>query len=283
MFEAISALFNYQFMQYAFFACLLASFGCGIIGSYVVVKRIGFLAGGIAHTVLAGMGIAYFYGGSLMLGAVLVAITSAILIGLIKLKWGQDEDILIAAFWSVGMAIGILFISKTPGYNIDLMSYLFGNILLVTERDLLFMLLLDIAIVVTVTAFYKQFLATAFDEEFAGLRGVHVEWIYILMLCLIALTVVLLINIVGLILVIALLILPAASAAQFAGSITRMMVLSVLLSLVITVSGLLLSYTPDLPSGSTIIVVAGFVYLISMLLRRLLTRIRKQKIADAEN
>ena len=281
MFESINALFSYQFMQYAFVACLLASIGCGIIGTYVVVKRIGFLAGGIAHTVLAGMGIAYFLGGSLMLGAVIAALISAVLIGLIKLRWHQDEDILIAAFWSVGMAIGILFISRTPGYNIDLMSYLFGNILLVTKQDLLFMLLLDIAIITTVTAFYKQFLATAFDEDFAGLRGVRVEAIYILMLCVIALTVVLLINIVGLILVIALLILPAAAAAQFAGSIARMMIIAIILSMVTTVSGLLLSYAPDLPSGSTIIVVAGVVYLISLLLRRALTRMRKREIADS--
>ena len=226
------------------------------------------------------MGIAYFLGGPLMLGAVIVALLSAVLIGLIKLRWRQDEDILIAAFWSVGMAIGILFISRTPGYNIDLMSYLFGNILLVTKQDLLFMLLLDVAIIATVSAFYKQFLATAFDEEFAGLRGVHVEWIYILMLCLIALTVVLLINIVGLILVIALLILPAASAALFAGSIARMMASAVFLSMIVTVSGLLLSYAPDLPSGSTIIVLSGVVYVALIFLRLLLDRRSKQKIAD---
>ena len=280
MIESINALFHYQFMQYAFCACLLASVGCGIIGTYVVVRRIGFLAGGIAHTVLAGMGIAYFLGGSLMLGAVIVAVISAILIGLIKLKWHQDEDILIAAFWSVGMAIGILFISRTPGYNIDLMSYLFGNILLVTKQDLLFMLLLDVAIIATVGAFYKQFLATAFDEEFAGLRGVHVQWLYILMLCMIALTVVLLINIVGLILVLALLIMPAASAAQFAGSIARMMVIAVFLSMLVTVSGLFLSYAPDLPSGSTIIVLSGLVYVLSILLRRALLWKNKRQAAE---
>lgn len=280
MIESVTALFHYQFMQYALCACLLASVGCGIIGTYVVVRRIGFLAGGIAHTVLAGMGIAYFLGGSLMLGAVIVAVVSAILIGLIKLKWRQDEDILIAAFWSVGMAIGILFISRTPGYNIDLMSYLFGNILLVTKQDLLFMLLLDVAIIATVSAFYKQFLATAFDEEFAGLRGVRVEWIYILMLCMIALTVVLLINIVGLILVIALLIMPAASAAQFAASIARMMIIAVFLSMIVTVSGLLLSYSPDLPSGSTIIVLSGLVYVLSILLRRGLLRKNKRQAIE---
>lgn len=274
----MNSLFSYQFMQYAIIACLLASVGCGIIGTYVVVKRVGFLAGGIAHTVLAGMGVAYFVGSSPMLGAVIAAVISAVLIGLIKLRWKQDEDILIAVFWSVGMAIGILFISQTPGYNIDLMSYLFGNILLVKKQDLLLMFLLDIAIITTVLLFYKQFLATAFDEEFASLRGVPVELFYIIMLCMIALTVVLLINIVGLILVIALLIMPAASAAQFAGSIARMMVVSIILSMVITLSGLLISYQPDLPSGSTIIVLAGLVYTVSVLSRQIITRRNKRRV-----
>ena len=268
-------------MQHALLACLLASVGCGIIGTYVVVERIGFLAGGIAHTVLAGMGIAYFLGSAPMLGAIIVALLAALLVGYIKLRWHQDEDILIAAFWSVGMAVGILFISRTPGYNIDLMSYLFGNILLVTSRDLFYMLLLDLAIIILVIIYYKQFLATAFDEEFAGLRGVHVEWVYILLLCAIALTVVLLINIVGLILVMALLVLPAATAAQFVGSITRMMVVSILLSMVITVSGLLLSYQPDLPSGSTIIVLAGAVYVLAIVLRRAATRWSKRRLAGS--
>jgi len=281
MIEYIQTLFRYQFMQHALLACLLASVGCGIIGTYVVVKRIGFVAGGIAHTVLAGMGIAYFMGGAPMLGAIIVALLSALLVGFIKLRWRQDEDILIAAFWSVGMAVGILFISRTPGYNVDLMSYLFGNILLVNERDLWYMLALDFAIVVIVTIYYKQFLAIAFDEEFAGLRGVRVEFVYILLLCVIALTVVLLINIVGLILVMALLVLPAASAAQFAGSITRMMYASILLSMVITVAGLMLSYQPDLPTGSTIILLAGTVYVLAIVLRRTATRRSKHRLADS--
>ena len=131
MIDFILTVFSYRFMQFALFACLLASIGCGVIGPFVVVKRVGFLAGGIAHTALAGMGIAYFLGASPLLGATAAALLSAVLIGWIKLRWKQDEDILIAAFWSVGMAIGILFISQTPGYNVDLMSYLFGNILLV--------------------------------------------------------------------------------------------------------------------------------------------------------
>jgi zinc transport system permease protein len=268
MIEFFSAVIEYQFMQYALLACLLASLGCGVIGTYVVVKRISFLTGGISHTVLAGMGIAYYLQGSPVFGAVIAALLTAILIGGIKLRWRQDEDVLIAAFWSVGMAIGILFISKTPGYNTDLMSYLFGNILLVTKRDLVLMAVLDVVVIATVYACYKQFLAATFDEEFARLRGINVEAYYILLLCMIALTIVLLIQIVGVILVMALLILPAASAVQFSNSLPRMMLIAALLSILITSSGLMLSYQPDLPSGATIIVVAGVVYFLSIICRR---------------
>lgn len=263
MSEFFINLSNYSFLQYAVIACVLASIGCGVIGTYVVVKRISFLSGGIAHAVLAGLGIAYFFNAAPILGAVVAALVTAILIGWIKLKWKQDEDVLIAAFWSVGMAIGILFISKTPGYNTDLMSYLFGNILLVSGKDLFLMAILDIVIILTVFAFNRQFLAAAFDEEFARLRGVNVEVFYILLLCMTALTVVLLIQIVGLILVMALLVLPAASVVQFSNSIPRMMVGATLLSITITSTGLLISYQPDLPSGATIIVLAGMVYFLA--------------------
>lgn len=266
--EFLGALAEYRFIQLAVGACLLASIGCGVMGAFVVVKRISSLAGGIAHAVLAGMGIAVFCNGSPILGAVIAALVSALLIGFIKLRWQQDEETLIAAFWSVGMAIGVLFISRTEGYNINLMGYLFGNILLVSGNDLLRMLVLDTVVLIVVGLFYRQFLATAFDEEFARLRGVNVEFFYILMLGMIALTVVLLIQIVGLLLVIALLVLPAASAGQFVRTLPRMMALAVLLSMLSSVGGLALSYRPDLPAGATIIVLAGLVYILAIVLSR---------------
>jgi zinc transport system permease protein len=278
--EFVSAISDYRFMQLALMACLLASIGCGVIGSYVVVKRIGFLAGGIAHSVLAGMGAAYFLGGAPVTGAVIAALTAAVLVGWVNLKWKQDEDVLIAALWSMGMATGIIFISRTPGYAPDLMSYLFGNILLVTANDLILMAILDLIILVLVAVFYKQLLATVFDEEFARLRGVNVELFYILLLCIIALTVVLLMRIVGLILVIALLILPAAAAGQVSRSLLQMMWLAVLLSVGITVAGLALSYGPNLPSGSTMVLVAGATYLLSLWLRVLYVRTRQRPRAQ---
>lgn len=266
--EFFAALPEYRFLQMALMACLLASIGCGIMGAFVVVKRISALAGGIAHAVLAGMGIAYFFNSSPILGAIIAALVSALLIGLIKLRWKQEEEILIAAFWSVGMAVGVLFISRTEGYNVNLMSYLFGNILMVSGADILRMLILDAIVILVISLYYKQFLATAFDEEFARLRGVNVEFFYILMLAMIALTVVLLIQIVGLLLVIALLVLPAASAGQFVRTLPGMMVGAVLVSLCTTMAGLAVSYSPDLPAGATIIVLAGLVYFLAMVLAR---------------
>jgi zinc transport system permease protein len=162
------------------------------------------------------------------------------------------------------MAIGVLFISRTPGYNADLMSYLFGNILMISDGDLYLMALLDGMILMLVTLFYKVFLAVSFDEEFARLRGVPVGFIYLLLLCMVALTVVLLIRVVGLILVIALLTLPAAIAGQYLRSLWRMMVLATLLGTLFSSAGLAVSYGPDLPAGATIIILAGSVYLISL-------------------
>lgn len=263
--EFFDALLVHGFLQNALVGGMLASIGCGIMGTYVVVKRIGFLAGGIAHTVLGGMGIAYFLGRSPLAGAFISAILAALLIGWVNLRWRQQEDTLIAAFWSVGMAVGIIFISRTPGYNVDLLSYLFGNILLIPRQTLYLMAAMDAAIMLTVVLFYKQFLAVAFDDEFARMRGINVELFYLLLLGMVAITVVLLIQVVGLILVIALLTLPAAIAGQWVGSLGRMMLLAVALGGVFTSGGLALAYEPDLPAGATIIVLAGGAYLLSTL------------------
>jgi zinc transport system permease protein len=241
----------------------LASVGCGIAGTYVVVKRIGYLAGGIAHAVLGGMGAAYFFGASPMGGAFAAALVSAVLIGWVHLKWREREDTLIGALWAVGMAVGILFISRTPGYSVDLMSYLFGNILMVSRAELRYMLATDLVIVAVAVAWYRPFLAVCFDEEYATLRGLRVKAIYLLLLCTVAVTVVLLIQVVGLILVIALLTLPAAIALQYFWSMGRIMIASILFGAVFTTGGLAISYTPDLPAGATIILLAGSAYLVS--------------------
>ncbi len=277
MSEFLDALLQYGFLQKALLGGLLASIGCGIMGSYVVVKRIGYLAGGISHTVLGGMGIALFAGFAPLAGALVAALVAALVIGWVNLHWQQQEDTLIGAVWAVGMAIGILFLSRTPGYNVNLMSYLFGNILLVGEGDLWVMAGLDLLVLLAVVFFYWQFLAVSFDEEFARLRGVPVTFFYLLLLCLVALTVVLLIQVVGLILVIALLTLPAAIAAQYFHSLARMMVVATLLGMLFTLLGLAVSYRPDLPAGATIILVAGVSFLLSTLLSGALRRYRSRR------
>jgi zinc transport system permease protein len=235
-----------------------------------VVKRIAFLAGGIAHSVLGGMGAAIYYGQDPLAGALIAAVVSALLIGWVRLAWRTQEDTLIGALWAIGMAVGILFIAKTPGYAADLMSYLFGNILLVPARDLWFMAGLDLVLLVTVALFYRQFLAVSFDEEFARLRGVPVAFFYLLLLVLVAVTVVLLIQVVGLILVIALLTLPAAVAGHYVHSLGRMMLLATLLGSLFTSGGLALSYAPDLPAGPTMVLLAGAVYVLSAVASRVL-------------
>jgi zinc transport system permease protein len=279
--DFIQALGQHTFLQTALLAGFLASLGCGVIGTFVVVKRIAFMAGGIAHSVLGGMGAALYFGFDPLLGALVAAVLSALLIGMVRLAWNAQEDTLIGALWAIGMAIGILFIAKTPGYTTDLMSFLFGNILLVPRRELWIMAGLDLVLILTVMLFYRQLLAVTFDEEFARLRGVPVAFFYLLLLCLVAVTVVLLIQVVGLILVIALLTLPAAIAGHYVHSLGGMMLIATLLGGVFTSAGLALSYGPDLPAGPTMILLAGSVYVVSAVLSRVLMRRRARRRAVA--
>lgn len=278
--DFFTALGQHGFLQTALIAGLLASLGCGVIGTFVVVKRITFLAGGIAHSVLGGMGAALYFGADPLGGALAAALISALLIGWVRLHWSAQEDTLIGALWAIGMAVGILFIAKTPGYSSDLMSYLFGNILLVPARDLWVMAGLDGLLLLIVWAFYRQFQAVAFDEELARLRGVPVTFFYLLLLCLVAVTVVLLIQVVGLILVIALLTLPAAIAGHYVHSLARIMVVATLLGMVFTSTGLALAYGPDLPAGPTMILLAGIVYVVSALASGLLHRRAQRRAAQ---
>ncbi len=281
--EFFKALFDYEFLQRAVIAGLLASAACGIIGTYVTVKRISMLSGGIAHSVLGGMGIAYWLAsvhGLAILpvhGAIAGAVISALVIGMVSMYSKTNEDTTIGAVWAVGMAVGLLFMSRTPGYNTNLMSYLFGNILMVRPEDLHIMVVMDIVIMIVVFLFFHEFQAVCFDTEFARLRGIRANTFYLLLLVLTALTVVALMQVVGLLLVIALLTLPPAIARMFSGSLGRMMLLSAIFGAVFTVSGLALSYGPDFPSGASIVLVAAAVYLAVMILRYVGTRFQKAK------
>lgn len=274
-----TALSQHAFLQTAVATVLLASIGCGVMGTYVVVKRIAFLAGSIAHSVLGGMGAAVYFGFEPLHGALPAAIAAALLIGWVRLHWRVQEDTLISALWAIGMAVGVLFIAKAPGYQADLMSYLFGNILLVPQESLWFMVALDVLLLIIVALYHRQFLAVVFDEEFARLRGVPVGFFYLLLLVLVAVTVVLLIQVVGLILVLALLTLPAAVAGHYVHSLGRMMLIATMLGALLSITGLALSYGPDLPAGPTIILLAGGVYVLSAVVTQVLGRRRAQLAA----
>ncbi|MBN1341642.1 MAG: metal ABC transporter permease [Phycisphaerae bacterium] len=275
--EFLNALASSPLLQHALLAGVIASVACGVIGSYVVARRITYIAGGVAHCTLGGMGAARYFnvvhGWSWLHplhGAIVAAVAAALIIGLVSLRARQREDTVISALWAIGMAVGILFIARTPGYYEDLMSYLFGNILLVSHQDLFLIAALDVAVVGCGVLLYKNFLAVCFDEEFARLRGLSVEFYYLLLLCLTALTVVVLVRVVGLVMVIALLTLPVAVAGHFVSRLWQIMVVSTLLSIALTTGGLAVSYGPELPPGATTIALAGVVYLVVVIAARLL-------------
>jgi zinc transport system permease protein len=189
------------------------------------------------------------------------------------LRAKEREDTVISALWAVGMAAGILFIFKTPGYNEDLMSYLFGNILMVSSSDLYLIALLDFVVIGLTMLFYKQFLAVCFDEEFARTRGVRVNFYYLLILCLTALTVVLTVSVVGIIMVIALISLPVAIASRFFNRVWKIMLFSVCLGILFTSGGLAISYTPNLPAGAVTIMFAGLAYILTILYSAIKTKV----------
>ena len=260
---------QYEFMRNALLAGLLAAVACGIVGTYVVTKKIVFISGGIAHASFGGIGLGYLLGINPVLGAMFFAVAAALGVGLATRKTRLPEDTGVGIMWAMGMALGIIFIGLAPGYAPDLFSYLFGNILTVPVADLLIMLALDIVIVLVVALFFKEFLALSFDEEFSTVVGVPVGVLYLLLLCLIALTVVVLIRVVGIILVVALLTIPAALARQFTYNLRKMMPLAVLFGVLFSLGGLWLSYLFDLASGATIILLSGTVLLTFFLGKRL--------------
>ena len=259
MFEA----FQFEFMRNALMAGLLASVACGIVGVYVVVKKIVSMSGSIAHASFGGIGLGYLFKFNPVLGAMFFALLSALTMGLVTRKTRLPEDTATGILWALGMALGVIFIGLAAGYAPDLMSYLFGNILTVPASDLYLMLALDIIIIALVIIFYKDFLLLCFDEEYATVAGLPVDGLYLLLLCMVALTVVVLIRVVGMILVIALLTFPAALARQFTHSLKKMMLLSVAFDMVFTFGGLWLSFVLNLASGATIILLSGTVLLIS--------------------
>jgi len=274
--DGFLSFWQYEFFRNALVAGLLASVACGIIGSYVVVKRIALVAGGISHTAYGGIGLGFFLGINPIAGAAVFSLAAAAIIVWIRNKSSQYEDTLIAIMWAMGMAIGIYFVGKTPGYAPNLMSYLFGNILTIPTNDLFIIAVLDLIIAGSTLILFKEFRALTFDEEHTRIAGLPTTFLNLLLFCLVSLTVVALIRAVGVILVIALLTIPAAIAVQYCRNLQSMMLLAIVLGAVFTTVGLVISAFENIASGATIVFVAGIGYLISFLFRPLISRFLPQ-------
>lgn len=257
--------FEFEFMRNALMAGLLASVICGVIGTLIVVNRLVFLSGGIAHSAYGGIGIAAYFGWPYMAGASLFAVFSGMLMALVTIRARQRADTIVGVMWAAGMATGIIMLDLTPGYNVDLMSFLFGSILSVPGSDLIIMALLGVLILFLVAWFYRDLLSMSYDEEFAQVRGVPVRPLYFMLIGLVSLAVVMIVQVVGLILVIALLTIPPYISEKYTTSLGQMMVVSTLLGALFITFGLWCSYRFDLTSGAVIIMVSGAGFLCSLL------------------
>jgi len=266
-------LLKYEFMRNALLAGLLASFICGIIGVFVILKRIVFISGGIAHSSFGGIGLGYLLGLNPTLTTLLFSIISALSIGFVSRRTKLHEDTAIGILWTVGMSLGIVFVGLSKGFAPDLFGYLFGNILAVTFSDIVLMLVLSIAIILTIALFFKEFLILSFDEEFGGAVGVPTEMLYLLLLCLVALTVVILMKVVGLVLVIAFLTIPAATSKFLTNDLKKMMLISTLLGALSVILGLWFSYSFDIASGAMIVLTSAGIFLLTYLFKDLFRRI----------
>lgn len=279
MFESFIEFFTEPLSHPIILTALLAAFAAsilsGIVGSYVVVKRIVFLSGSISHSVLGGIGLCLWLQRAQgiawvtpLQGAFFTAILSALVVGWIHLYYHEREDSVIAAIWSLGMAAGLLFISKTPGFNVELMNYLTGNLLWVAPNDLYALYVLDAVLLLLVFILHQRFLAICFDEEQARLQGLRVEPLYLLLLVLTSIAIVLLIQVVGIMLVLTLLTIPAAIANLFTTRLSHMMGLAILISMGLALLGTVLAYHLDWPLGATIALFAGCVYILSLMTQR---------------
>ena len=261
---------QFEFMRNALMAGILASIICGVIGTLIVVNRLVFLSGGVAHSAYGGIGLAFFFGWPYMVGAVGFALVAALIMAAVSLRSKQRADTIIGVMWAVGMASGVLLLDMTPGYNVDLMSYLFGSILSVPQSELVVMAVIGGLIFLLIAYFFQDLLVMSYDEEFALVRGVPVKRLYYMLIGIVAITVVMVVQVVGLILVIALLTIPPYIAEKYTKSLLQMMLLSCCFGMLFTIGGLWISYAYDLTSGPSIIFLAGIVFFLSLLLDRLL-------------
>ncbi|NLN87886.1 MAG: metal ABC transporter permease [Syntrophomonadaceae bacterium] len=265
----LEAIMHYTFMQHALLAALFSSIACGIMGTIIIEKRLVMMSGGIAHTAFGGIGLGYYLGIEPMTGALGFSSLSSLGIAYLKRNSRTNTDVLMGMFWPLGMALGILFISFAPGYPPDMTSYLFGDILTVSGPDLIYMLVLDAIIVVTVAAFFDLITVYLFDEEFGTALGLNMTFMDYLTFLLIGLTVVVIIRVIGIILILALLCVPPAVARMHTNNLKKMMLMSILLGVVFCLLGLWVSYRLQVASGAAIVIIAVLAYFGSVGLERM--------------
>jgi zinc transport system permease protein len=258
---------SFPFIRNALVAGILSSILFGVLGTIVTVRRIASLAGAVSHAVLGGIGMALYLSASGLVpgfpplgGAMIFAVISAGIIGVVSLKAKQREDTVINAIWAIGMSVGVLFMAKTPGYT-DPSAYLFGNILLISNRDLLLMGILDLAVILLTWRFFPQIEASAFDDEFARVRGVPSAGVFLVLLAITAAAIVLLQTFVGIVMVIAMLTLPSGTSGTFAKSLPMMMIWSCVFSGLFSAAGLFTGWIFDTPVGAMTVIIAGVVFL----------------------
>ncbi|MBN2698058.1 MAG: metal ABC transporter permease [Bacteroidales bacterium] len=260
-------LFEYGFFRNAFSAAFLMSVTCGIIGTYIVARRMVFISGGITHASFGGVGIGYFLGVPPIAGAAVFAVIAALTTENLTRRKVLRNDSIIAITWSLGMAIGIIFVYLTPGYAPNLMSFLFGSIITVTLADLIFMIALTATVSLFFMAFYRTILYLSFDEQFAKTRGIPVMLMNYLLIVLVALTIVLSIRIAGIILVLSLLTIPQNTANLFTNRFGGIIIGSIIIGFLSSVIGLYVSYVLNIPSGATIIFTLVVMYLSGRLIK----------------
>jgi len=268
----LNELWSYDFIRQAVFAALLASFLCGVIGTFVVVKRLVFISGGVSHAAFGGLGVCYYLGVEPLIGAGVVAIVSALLVAAGGRRWVRSQDAVIGILWSVGMAIGVVFVALSPGYAPNLMTYLFGNILTVSHGAVLVTFWFTLVVLGFALLFFKEFVAVSFDEEFARVQGVPVGVFMAILMVMVALSVVLLIQLVGIILVIALLTIPPVISLMLTRGFVSVILVSTFIGALMTLGGLALSYVFDLPSGPTMVLLGALLMLPAYLWQRLVRR-----------
>ena len=273
--DFFTEIFQYSFLANAVIASLLAAFACGIVGTYIVVRRLVFLSGGITHSSFGGIGIAYYLGLDPILGAAVFAVLSAFGIEMLSGKGSIREDSAIGILWSVGMAVGVIFVFLTPGYAPNLMSFLFGNILLVTTDNIAILAAFDVVLLAAMVIFYRTIIYTALDGEYAASRGVRVRLVNLAMLTMIALAIVLNIKVVGIVLLVSLLTLPAVTASQFCRSYKSIMVWSVVIAVFSILAALAVSNSIDVPAGALAVIVLANLFFVTKCVKKIATFAKK--------